>query len=107
MRTFAEVLLNDTNKWLDGTNKGYQFCPPYDPYDTEGSREGSKNGRGRTPTQASLVFAQPLLSQRLLFRFFWACLHGVGAPPEGEVTRLGGLTLLSIYMFYLEHVNLI
>ena len=32
------------------------------------------------------------------FAFFWACLHGVGAPPEGEVTRLGGLTLLSIYV---------
>ena len=31
-----------------------------------------------------------------VFYYFRACLHGGGGPQVGEVTRLGGVTRLSI-----------
>ena len=35
------------------------------------------------------------------FYFVRACLHGGGGPQGGEVTRLGGVTRLSIYSLIL------
>ena len=38
----------------------------------------------------------PLSITFLKFESFRTCLHGVGGPQVGEVTRLGGVTRLSI-----------
>jgi len=42
-----------------------------------------------------LILAKYAESMLLLFTLR-ACLHGGGGPQEGEVTRLGGVTLLSV-----------
>ena len=48
-------------------------------------------------------------SARLSFwPYFRACLHGVGGPQEGEITRLGGVTPCPYNLsFWFDHVNMI
>ena len=43
-----------------------------------------------------VFFAHLSWTELFHFNFFRACLHGGGGPQVGEVTRLGGVTRLSI-----------
>ena len=51
---------------------------------------------------AQFHFQRHFLTRKTLFDFltpviiFRACLHGGGGPQVGEVTRLGGVTCLSV-----------
>ena len=50
------------------------------------------------PQISSIIFTKVEWFWNLLDSFVRVCLHGDGGPQVGEVTLLGGVTRLSIYL---------